>query len=62
MLTPCYINEANMAAPLLTVWTTRDINRYEELTFSYNIVDEDEAEEVCFINFHFPQTTDYYDD
>ncbi|OBZ68122.1 Histone-lysine N-methyltransferase, H3 lysine-9 specific [Grifola frondosa] len=43
----CYINDANMEKPLLTIFTKRDVEPYEELCFSYfgdPDEDEDEAE------------------
>ncbi|THH16578.1 hypothetical protein EW146_g4087 [Bondarzewia mesenterica] len=32
----CYINEANLDKPLLTVFTCRDVDPFEELCFSYH--------------------------
>ncbi|EPQ57399.1 SET domain-containing protein, partial [Gloeophyllum trabeum ATCC 11539] len=43
-LVPCYINEGNIEKPLLTVFTRRDVEAYEELCFSYTgPPDEDEV-------------------
>lgn len=39
---PCYINEANIEKPLLTVFTKLDVEPFEELCFSYlGCIDED---------------------
>ncbi|EAU87055.2 hypothetical protein CC1G_12392 [Coprinopsis cinerea okayama7 len=40
---PCFINEANKEKPLLTVFTDRDIDPYEEICFNYTGMDADEA-------------------
>ncbi|KAI0048299.1 SET domain-containing protein [Auriscalpium vulgare] len=42
----CYINEANLEKPLLTLFTTRDVLPYEEVTFSYSGAPDDEDEPV----------------
>lgn len=34
-LTACYVNESNIEKPLLTVFTLRDVEAYEELSFNY---------------------------
>lgn len=34
-IVPCYINEANMEKPLLAIFTRRDVEPSEELSFSY---------------------------
>ena len=34
-IVPCYINEANVEKPLLTIWTVRDVANDEEICFSY---------------------------
>jgi histone-lysine N-methyltransferase SUV39H len=41
----CYINEADLDKPLLTLFTRRDVLPWEELCFSYTGYDSDE--EVC---------------
>jgi histone-lysine N-methyltransferase SUV39H len=41
----CYINEANLDKPYLTLFTRRDVLPWEELCFSYTGYDSDE--EVC---------------
>ncbi|KZT72048.1 SET domain-containing protein [Daedalea quercina L-15889] len=41
----CYINEANLEKPLLTIFTRKDVAPGEELCFSYYGNDEDEDEE-----------------
>ncbi|EGO23477.1 hypothetical protein SERLADRAFT_391489 [Serpula lacrymans var. lacrymans S7.9] len=38
----CYINEANIDKPLLTVFTSRDVEPYEELCFSYAGIDDED--------------------
>ncbi|KAH7907546.1 hypothetical protein BJ138DRAFT_1014318 [Hygrophoropsis aurantiaca] len=44
-LEACYINEANMRKPLLAIFTTCDVEPYEELCFSYyGAPDEDEED------------------
>ncbi|KAG1884046.1 hypothetical protein F4604DRAFT_1734514 [Suillus subluteus] len=41
-ITPCYINEANLEKPLLTIFTRRDVEPFEELSFSYmGCIDDD---------------------
>ncbi|CAL1706969.1 unnamed protein product [Somion occarium] len=35
VINPCYINEANIEKPLLTIFTCRDVAKGEELCFSY---------------------------
>ncbi|KAI8993916.1 SET domain-containing protein, partial [Trametes punicea] len=35
VINACYINEANMDKPLLTIFTCRDVEPFEELCFSY---------------------------
>jgi histone-lysine N-methyltransferase SUV39H len=41
-INPCYINEANIDKPLLTVFTKRDVEPSEELSFSYmGCIDDD---------------------
>ncbi|KAI0665962.1 hypothetical protein C8Q78DRAFT_985350 [Trametes maxima] len=35
VINACYINEANLDKPLLTIFTSRDVDPYEELCFSY---------------------------
>ncbi|KAF9462519.1 hypothetical protein BDZ94DRAFT_1165708 [Collybia nuda] len=45
-LVPCYVNESNLDKPLLTVFTRRDIEPFEELCFSYSgdyLEDDDEV-------------------
>jgi hypothetical protein len=41
----CYVNEANLDKPYLTLFTRRDVLPWEELCFSYTGYDSDE--EVC---------------
>ena len=41
----CYVNEANLDKPFLTLFTRRDVLPWEELCFSYTGYDSDE--EVC---------------
>lgn len=44
MMLACYINEADLRKPLLSLWTRRDISAGEELCFSYyGPPDEDEV-------------------
>jgi histone-lysine N-methyltransferase SUV39H len=41
-INPCYINEANIDKPLLTVFTKLDVEPFEELCFSYlGCIDDD---------------------
>lgn len=41
-INPCYINEANIEKPLLTIFTRRDVEPFEELSFSYmGCIDDD---------------------
>ncbi|EPT05063.1 hypothetical protein FOMPIDRAFT_126389 [Fomitopsis schrenkii] len=45
-INPCYINEANLDKPLLTIFTQRDVLPGEELCFSYR-GNEDEDEDAA---------------
>ncbi|PCH43681.1 SET domain-containing protein, partial [Wolfiporia cocos MD-104 SS10] len=47
-IVPCYINEANVDKPLLTIFTCQDVHPGEELCFSYfgEMVDDEEIEKV----------------
>ncbi|KAI0823450.1 SET domain-containing protein [Trametes gibbosa] len=47
IIVACYINEANLDKPLLTIFTCRDVEPYEELCFSYlgQLDDDDEDDE-----------------
>ncbi|KAJ7661256.1 hypothetical protein B0H17DRAFT_953645 [Mycena rosella] len=42
---PCYINEPDLEKPLLTLWARRDIAIGEELCFSYQGHDPDDADQ-----------------
>lgn len=42
-INPCYINEANIEKPLLTVFTKREVEPFEELSFSYMGCIDDET-------------------
>ncbi|KAH9937724.1 SET domain-containing protein [Amylocystis lapponica] len=45
-INPCYINEANMDKPLLTIFTSRDVDAGQELCFSYfGPMDDDDSQE-----------------
>ncbi|KAM5531648.1 hypothetical protein V8D89_014700 [Ganoderma adspersum] len=43
-IVPGYINESNIDKPLLTMFTLRDVEPYEELCFDYNGVDADRVD------------------
>lgn len=44
-INPCYINEASLEKPLLTLFTVRDVAAGEELCFSYfGPPDDDDSE------------------
>ncbi|KII92279.1 hypothetical protein PLICRDRAFT_102901, partial [Plicaturopsis crispa FD-325 SS-3] len=45
VINACYVNEANIEKPFLTVFATRDILPFEELCFSYNPVDDDDDDD-----------------
>ncbi|KAH9892737.1 hypothetical protein C8Q73DRAFT_649479 [Cubamyces lactineus] len=45
VINACYINEANMDKPLLTIFTCREVEAYEELCFSYFGQPDDEDSE-----------------
>ncbi|TDL21679.1 SET domain-containing protein [Rickenella mellea] len=47
LINACYINEANIDKPLMTLFTQRDINENEELTFSYYGDPDDDAVPVA---------------
>ncbi|CCM00400.1 uncharacterized protein FIBRA_02430 [Fibroporia radiculosa] len=44
-IVPCYINEANLDKPLLTIFSLRDIAAGEELCFSYFGTGDDEVDD-----------------
>ncbi|KAI0368276.1 SET domain-containing protein [Pilatotrama ljubarskyi] len=46
VINACYINEANLEKPLLTIFTCRDVEPYEELCFSYFGTPDDEDADV----------------
>ena len=49
---PCYINEANVEKPLLTIWTVRDVVKDEEICFSY-FGEPDESDFKPMVSFTF---------
>ena len=53
VINACYINEANMDKPLLTIFTCREVEAYEELCFSYFGQPDDEVSED-----HLPKKPD----
>jgi [histone H3]-lysine9 N-trimethyltransferase SUV39H len=38
----CYVNEANLDKPFLALFTRRDVQPWEELSFSYTGYESDE--------------------
>ncbi|KAI1795489.1 SET domain-containing protein [Ganoderma leucocontextum] len=44
-IVPGYINESNIDKPLLTMFTLRDVEPYEELCFDYNGSDDEKLED-----------------
>jgi histone-lysine N-methyltransferase SUV39H len=45
----CYINEANIDKPMLTIFTVREVEPLEELSFSY--MGQIDHDAVCDLSF-----------